>query len=468
MSRRFAAPYQTSVFLATTLAIRNEPDQWTADGPHCDTEAALKRWSAHPLLFEIGRTAPRALPSGPIAGFEKACKPGKRESPFDDIIEYTSIQPEMASLYPEFSWPARLGVFLFTMVLFSSLLSFKPVRRRLRVGPIEGSAQGNKPGPAVEPSVLWLVALGLVVCLFWELVPLVWPRAAGWLTWQARLGVFLSTIALLSVLLSFPTVRKRFSVRIRSVAHSAQVNKPMPEVEPGVLWLVGLGLVVFLLWEVVTLDWPQLARWLTEDGQGEPMALFEGISVWPTIALRVFGILLSVLLIWWTLRTLALNLCDTRRRIGLPDIKESIDSFGKVRNKFDNLWKNEQENPGKITRYYAIFISWLWLPPQSTYRIQGYDDSDRPKVRFEEHQLRGGGQMVGPLHSRRNWHHRHGASLDWDPCASIRWNAVRGARRPRQGNLSLGSVDGRDRHLVPDLSCCRGDHCLAGFHIAVD
>ena len=43
---------------------------------------------------------------------------------------------------------------------------------------------------------------------------------------------------------------------------------------------------------------PEPGMSLTQYGLGEPIALFEGVSIWPTGTLRVLGVLLSLYSIW--------------------------------------------------------------------------------------------------------------------------------------------------------------------------
>ena len=49
------------------------------------------------------------------------------------------------------------------------------------------------------------------------------------------------------------------------------------------------------LWaQLLSLGWGSAAPWLTENGLGEPISVVEGITVWPTVALRAFGVLLAL------------------------------------------------------------------------------------------------------------------------------------------------------------------------------
>lgn len=61
------------------------------------------------------------------------------------------------------------------------------------------------------------------------------------------------------------------------------------------VWLVVFSLVVASLTCAL---WEPIARFLTDDDNGEPIAMLEGVSVWPTVLLRVLGIILTGYFIW--------------------------------------------------------------------------------------------------------------------------------------------------------------------------
>ena len=85
-------------------------------------------------------------------------------------------------------------------------------------------------------------------------------------------------------------------------------------------WVIPLALLVttLALWGWLMLDWPDIADVLTQHGNGDPMSLFEGISIWPTVAIRTLSIILSLFLIWYTFRSLKLNRYETEQKIGAP------------------------------------------------------------------------------------------------------------------------------------------------------
>jgi hypothetical protein len=334
----FRSNYQTSIFLATLLAIRNKDLIDPKTEPWGDATAALSCWSYHPLLFQIGRTAPRALPSGPVAGADKACQPENREGSFPAIVKYTPIQPEVASLYPEFAAGARFGLFVLPIALLVIVSTFPGVRRVCfaRKAPTDSNP------PLSEPEVA-------------------------------------------------PT-----KLEVPATEASGQTKQPpRPLVQPGVGWVVPLLAAALLAWALVTLGWQIMAPWLTQYGNGEPMALFEGISIWPTIALRLFGIVLALLLVWYTLRAVDLNMYETGDAMGFSirsptlanackEVWEKLHEVSQKGIRGSEKHKQLSEGLGTQPRWRELILSLLWFPPQSTYTKPEYDAMGRRKVRFEE------------------------------------------------------------------------------------
>ncbi|WP_422418946.1 hypothetical protein [Pseudomonas sp. GZD-222] len=82
-------------------------------------------------------------------------------------------------------------------------------------------------------------------------------------------------------------------------------------------WYILVPLVVFIL----ALLWAyQIRRDLTDNGLGEPMFLFQGISAWPTVALRLLAALISVSALCWGWRNLQVNRIEIRNTYHLSHI----------------------------------------------------------------------------------------------------------------------------------------------------
>ena len=69
-------------------------------------------------------------------------------------------------------------------------------------------------------------------------------------------------------------------------------------------WYIVVPLVVFILALMLAY---QMRSTLTDNGLGEPMFLFEGISAWPTVALRLLAVLISISALAWGWRKLRIN-----------------------------------------------------------------------------------------------------------------------------------------------------------------
>jgi hypothetical protein len=83
-------------------------------------------------------------------------------------------------------------------------------------------------------------------------------------------GLALGAVLGLVVLLGSPNVRKHAFVEV-------------------VLLVLGLGAGSW-----ICANWEPIARYLSENGKGEPIAIADGVSVWPTVLLRGLGIILSI------------------------------------------------------------------------------------------------------------------------------------------------------------------------------
>jgi hypothetical protein len=86
--------------------------------------------------------------------------------------------------------------------------------------------------------------------------------------------------------------------------------------------------------------WEPVAQFLTEYGDGDPIMILQGVSVWPTVALRLFAMILSGYLFWRALCSLHENLKEISGAMDLdpkpmPLWKEVISVHVDIR----SLWK---------------------------------------------------------------------------------------------------------------------------------
>ncbi|MGH8384081.1 MAG: hypothetical protein ACRESJ_01080 [Pseudomonas sp.] len=107
-------------------------------------------------------------------------------------------------------------------------------------------------------------------------------------------------------------------------------------------WYLLVPLVVFVLALMLAY---QMRSTLTDNGLGEPMFLFEGISAWPTAALRLLAVLICITALAWGQRNLRLNRIEIETAYHLrPHIQKyrmsllaQIPSF--ARGKKDKSWR---------------------------------------------------------------------------------------------------------------------------------
>ncbi|MCI0735469.1 MAG: hypothetical protein L0Y50_04245, partial [Beijerinckiaceae bacterium] len=94
--------------------------------------------------------------------------------------------------------------------------------------------------------------------------------------------------------------------------------------------LISLGLAAGAL---ACFFWEPLAQLLTDNGNGEPLTLLQGVSIWPTVLLRGLGIILALYFVWRAQRSLRDNLADIAEELRLES------PFAGTHAK-RSLWKN--------------------------------------------------------------------------------------------------------------------------------
>lgn len=237
----FRDSYQTSVFLATRLAIddaQRAPKALASTAELSTRQETIDKWFIEPRLFEIGRTQAFDFsplpPATPAAGGElrNACK-GPDWSRCG-----SSIHPMPSPLYPQL----RMATLLFIASLLILMLWLPPIlvsrTARLRL-------------------VKFLVA-GSVAQRVWR--------------WQALVLMF-------------------------ALVH------------------IALPLLLAHYWE-------PFATWLTRNGK--PLVGLEGISFWPTEAIRLITLLLCLYLIFAGWSALSQNLDDIIERLQLGPARKIL------------------------------------------------------------------------------------------------------------------------------------------------
>jgi hypothetical protein len=173
----------------------------------------------------------------------------------------------------------------------------------------------------------------------------------------------LGAILLLGAALSSRTLRQLCFAQPAGV-DGCQLPAPARSV-----WLAVLAGAALSASFVLCAAWPGLADFLTQHGMGEPMALFEGVSVWPTILLRAASFVLSLWLICHTLQSLGSNLTDTEQKMHLAR---------------PHFWFLERQYPRgrgrSVVRNLIEAFSLAWFDGRIGFRGQSHDRGERPNA----------------------------------------------------------------------------------------
>lgn len=118
--------------------------------------------------------------------------------------------------------------------------------------------------------------------------------------WHAEFLWFTFVLILLGIVSANLTRR---SARQLALAQGSTASASPGSYDAGA-WYIVVPLVVFILALMLAY---QMRSTLTDNGLGEPMFLFEGISAWPTVALRLLAVLISLSALTWGWRKLRIN-----------------------------------------------------------------------------------------------------------------------------------------------------------------
>lgn len=244
---------------------------------------------------------------------------------------------------------------------------------------------------------LSLVLLGLSIFLGWwwtssplnhgEQLP-AWVRnlplglyvlaaVAGWaFTLQWRVEYLWATF----VLILLGIVCSQLNRRLRRYAQGSEAARGLFDSQA---YYLLLPLVIFVL---VVLWGYQQRRELTDNGLGEPMFLFEGISAWPTAALRLLAVLISLAALAWGWRCLRLNRLEIERAYHLPTQASSLwrqlprlTHRGKPRGL--RAWLEELGRSLFLVLFPLSSTSMSWLRPIGR-RPSAPNDNEQPTLSF--------------------------------------------------------------------------------------
>jgi hypothetical protein len=282
----FRSTYQSSIFLATRLATQNAPDAEGTCPRAQETRMALNSWVAEPSsgkesdkpTSETKETLANANPFQ-IARSQVQPLPIALERPLSDKpSSETKDAPTSAKLF-------QIG------------------RSQVQALPTaEASTSNNRPNggnscnitnrdflkyPSIDPTDI-------------RLFPEVRSGSEIWT------GLLIAIIMLAIALIG--------SRRLRDLCFPRG-----DRVRPNLGWLIIPTMEIVLVGLWLSASWPWWASLLTECGLGEPMSLFEGVSVWPTVALRAMSIVLAGWLVVYTLDRLKIDIDRLQQEMHLPE-----------------------------------------------------------------------------------------------------------------------------------------------------
>lgn len=145
-------------------------------------------------------------------------------------------------------------------------------------------------------------------------------------------------------------------------------------------WYVLVPLVSFVL---VLLGAYQAREILTKNGLGEPMFLLEGISAWPTLALRLLAVLISVAALAWGWRSLRLNRQEIEREYHLSRLMQRyrIGLWHQLRHQLRKLTRGGKKlSLSRLAEALSYMLYHIFLP-LSPNTPQAFGTTHDPRLR---------------------------------------------------------------------------------------
>ncbi|MGE8185833.1 hypothetical protein [Pseudomonas sp. NPDC086278] len=302
----FRDSLQTSVFVSVLAALA--PQSFDAKRAKFDYS---KSEMLSPGIYEVGI-------SGfiPLASKLTESRPANCEAPTllsrsdrgvrpHDLMALRCLQDPSPPPYPEASPSAReqfrnmqsffwAGPLTFTLLLIAAFIVWRRIEIPQAVPPTSRllqNPQDSKRESALDwvrgiPMTLYMVA---VLCAY--IATRFWRVEFFWITFaMILLGIASSNF-----------IRRSDRQLARTDGKTGSDLKVLPTASA---WYVVVPLVFFILALMLAY---QMRSDLTDNGLGEPMFLFEGISAWPTVALRLLAALICVAALAWGWRNLRVN-----------------------------------------------------------------------------------------------------------------------------------------------------------------
>lgn len=284
----FRDSLQSAVFIAVLAA--QAPQPYDAKRTKFDYKSEL----LSPGIYEVGISGFISLSSRLTAEHPKDCAaPGRPQSRPHDIMALRCLQDPAPPPYPELSQSVRDTLDERQSFFWAGPLSFILLVLVILLGwwwTYVQSSDNKLPAWVRSIPLTLYVVSGLSAWLAIQL----WRVELMWMTFVLiLLGVICSGLI-------------RGVQRQPSQAGQAPVHATSGLFDASA-WYIVVPIVVFVL----ALLWMyQARRTLTADGLGEPMSLFDGISAWPTVALRLLAMVISISALAWGWRNLRINSID--------------------------------------------------------------------------------------------------------------------------------------------------------------
>ncbi|WP_338807551.1 hypothetical protein V8U11_14850 [Pseudomonas chlororaphis] len=277
---------QSAVFIAVLAA--QAPQPYEAKRAKFDYS---KSELLSPSIYEVGISGFIPLSSQLTASRPKDCAaPGQTRQATHDIMALRCLQDPSRPPYPELSQSVRDKFDEKQSLFWAGPLSFILLVLAILLGWWWTSVQSSD-----DKLPAWVRSIPLTLFVVSGL--------SAWLAVQFWRVEFMWTAFMLILLgiVCSELVRRHQP----QPAPPGQVPAPASSgLFDASAWYVVVPIVVFVL----ALLWMyQIRRALTADGLGEPMSLFEGISAWPTVALRLLAMIISIAALAWGWRNLRVN-----------------------------------------------------------------------------------------------------------------------------------------------------------------
>jgi hypothetical protein len=287
----FRDSLQSSVFVSVLAALA--PQSFDAKRAKFDYS---KSELLSPGIYEVGISGFIPLAS-PVTGIRPvSCEAPTLLSRSDsdlrphDLMALRCLQDPSPPPYPQASQAVReqfkaiqsffwAGPLTFTLLLMAGFIVWRWIS-----------------GPKIDPDTKLAWVRGVPMTLYMVAVACAFIATRFW---HAEFLWFTFVLILLGIISSNLIRRSRQHAHSKDTKASADSG-----FYDASAWYIVVPLVGFILALMLAY---QMRSTLTGEGLGEPMFLFEGISAWPTVALRVAAVLISLSALAWGWRNLRVN-----------------------------------------------------------------------------------------------------------------------------------------------------------------